>query len=701
MAPISGVLTGICVSYFVPAAVEWFSMIPFLVLLFWMAETKPGARRALGIGFSYFYPYYLTVWYWFLTMYPLDFTGLTPSAALGAVLAAWLGLPLLQASFAMLQVPLFVLAARSRFAKPMLRPLIFGAIYIFFEWMQTLTWAGVPWGRLAIGQAYVPVFVGAASLFGSYFISFAIVAVNGYAAKAILSVIVHENKKATVSLALAASVFAVNLCLGAVVSILRADDSAEDAVDVAVLQGNISSTDKWKDNSFDNVASVYKRLTDDAAEDGAEIVVWTETVVPYVTNEYPHMLRFFENLASANDVTMFVTSFWQVGEGEDVDVYNAVVTVSPESGVNTENVYRKQRLVPFGEFVPYENLVKKLFPPLAGLDMFDSSVSTGDGAYVALTEHGKVGNLICFDSIYEDYALAAVRDGAELITISTNDSWFGQSAALFQHTGQAVLRAVETDRYVARAANTGYTCIIAPSGEIASAMPIDREGYVTETVYMRSTVTLYSIVGNVIVWIAAALTAVLCFDSLIILLKKKNKRIVYSVRAAVETDMDALVRIYDDGRRSIASLGIDQWQDGYPSRDVIEADVAQGALYVAEDKGRLAAAAVLLPPPDPDYAVIDGAWLTKTENYAVVHRIASSADYLGKGASSALLCELMKLVKADGRESVRMDTHRGNTVMQGFLGRHGFERCGLITLSHGDGDRVRVAYEKVFSETSK
>lgn len=700
MAPISGVLTGICVSYFVPAAVEWFSMVPFLVLLFWLTDGKMSVRRVLGVGLSYFYPYYLTVWYWFLTMYPLDFTGLTPSAALAAVLAAWLGLPLLQASFAMLQVPVFVLASKSRLAKKTLYPVIFGCIYIFFEWMQTLTWAGVPWGRLAIGQAYAPVFVGSASLFGSYFVSFVIVTVNGYAALAILCVFARENKGAILSLGLAATVFAVNLCLGAAVSLLRADDVDENAVDVAVLQGNISSTDKWKDNSFDNVTSVYKRLTDSAAEEGADIVVWTETAVPYVTNEYPHMLRFFENLASANDVTMFVTSFWSVTDGKEEDIYNAVINVSPETGVDGETVYRKQRLVPFGEFVPYEELVKAVFPPLAGLDMFDSSVSTGDGAYVADTEHGKVGNLICFDSIYEEYALAAVRDEAELITISTNDSWFGQSAALFQHTGQAVLRAVETDRYVARAANTGYTCIISPSGEILSAMPIDKEGYVSETVYMRSTVTLYSVIGNAVVWIAAGFMLILCAHGAVSALKKK-KRIAYSVRVATETDLDALVKIYEDGRRSIASLGIDQWQDGYPSHDVIEADVARGALYVACDDEELASAAVLLPPPEPDYDVIDGGWLTETENYAVIHRIASDADYRGKGASSALLDALVKIAENDGRLSVRMDTHRGNTVMQGFLERHGFEKCGLIALSHGDGDRVRVAYERRIPKTSK
>ncbi len=691
--PISGVLTGICVSYFLPEAVEWASLVPFLMLVFSLAAKGTPPRGTL-IGFLYFYPYYLTVWYWFLTMYPLDFTGMSRGAALAAILAAWLGLPLLQALFAMLQVPVFFLASRSRFAIKSLYPVIYGAIYVFFEWMQTLTWAGVPWGRLAIGQAYVPVFVNSASLFGSYFVSFVIVSVNGYLALAILSAEKREMRRTLVSLGLAAAIFAVNLTLGGAVMLTREADDAERAVTVGALQGNISSKDKWKDNSTESALDVYEKLTESAAADGAEMIVWTESALPYKLNTSLELLYALEDLSSECNVTLFATGFWSAYGEDGADRYNAVVNVSPETGVDRETVYRKQRLVPFGEFVPFKPLVEVVFPPLAGLSMFGNNVGEGDGAYVADTAHGKVGNLICFDSIYEEYSLAAVRDGAELITISTNDSWFGQSAALFQHTGQGILRAIETDRYIVRAANTGYTCVIAPSGELIDSMPIDTRGYVVSEVYMRSTVTLYSVIGNLFVWIAAAVMLFFALDGIRAgIINKRKKKVAFSLRPATEADTDALVKVYADGREAIASLGIDQWQDGYPSREVIENDIRLGATYVAVCGDVIASAAVLLPPPEPDYAVIDGEWRSDTENYAVIHRIASSADYRGRGASSFLLRELMGIAKADGRDSVRMDTHRGNTVMQGFLAHHGFEYCGLITLSHGDGDKARMAYE--------
>lgn len=705
--PLSAVVTGLVVSYFVPAAFQWVSMVPFMFVLLSFAEKagKVRVKRAYGLGFLYFYPYYLVVWYWFLTMYPLDFTGLSKGAALVAVLFAWLGLPLLQAVFAAWQVPLFLLASGSRLFKwgrsKLLAPVVYGLIYVVFEWAQTLTWAGVPWGRLAIGQAFSPVFLGAASLFGSYFITFVIVTVNGYIASALLSR-KDSTELSSVSLGLAAAIFAVNLSTGAIINVCREADDAERRVSVGVLQGNVSSVDKWADDGFYNLTNIYGRLTTAAAEDGADIVLWTETSLPYVLNEYSFLENFVSNAADVNDVTLLATGFWKLQtESGEYGEYNAVMTVSPEGEIDKENIYCKRRLVPFGEFVPYENLVKTLVPPLASLAMFESAVATGDSARVQNTEYGMVGALVCFDSIYEDFAREAVNDGAELLTVSTNDSWFGESAALYQHTAQAVLRAIETDRYVARAGNTGYSCIISPSGEVMQVLPINTEGYFVADVYMRDTVTLYSIIGNAFVLLAAIVVAVLLADLFIYnKMKKKNaapKTVFYVVKQLGEAELDAAVSVYDDGRRAIGELGIDQWQDGYPSRDVTESDIESGMLWAVCDKlnGKISAVAVVMPAPDHDYDVIDGEWLSEDGGYVAVHRVATAEAYRGCGAAGYLFERIEQMAKEAGAVSLRVDTHRGNNVMQKFLEKRGFSRCGKITLSHGDGDRVRLAYEKL------
>ena len=100
-----------------------------------------------------------------------------------------------------------------------------------------------------------------------------------------------------------------------------------------------------------------------------------------------------------------------------------------------------------------------------------------------------------------------MRDGAQLLCISTNDSWFGDSAALYQHNAQAILRSIETGRYTVRAANTGVSSIITNKGEIVDMMPPLTRGYALGTVEFIRKNTLYTNVGNILVYISIAFTA--------------------------------------------------------------------------------------------------------------------------------------------------------------------------------------------------
>ena len=150
----------------------------------------------------------------------------------------------------------------------------------------------------------------------------------------------------------------------------------------------------------------------------------------------------------------------------------------------------------------------------------------GEGAQLMNVSGLNVGSLICFDSIYEGLTLESVREGADVIFLSTNDSWFTDSAALDMHNSQARLRAVESGRYIVRAANTGISSIITPKGEIVERLGALEEGYIMGDVYARDSRTLYSYIGNIFIYIL-----IVCFLSLIIyeqiilnkILKKSKK----------------------------------------------------------------------------------------------------------------------------------------------------------------------------------
>jgi len=202
-----------------------------------------------------------------------------------------------------------------------------------------------------------------------------------------------------------------------------------------------------------------------------------------------------EVMAEITDSTLITGVFTK---NEDGMSENSVVAVTPEKGIMPEK-YVKRHLVPFGEYVPLRDIVSVIFPPLSDIAMLSTDLAEGDEAILLETEYGKVAPLICFDSIYENLSLESVRAGGELITLSTNDSWFLDSAGVWEHNRHAVLRSVECGRYTVRSANTGVSSIISPLGEICDVLPPLETGYVTADVYMISDKTPYTIIGNAFV----------------------------------------------------------------------------------------------------------------------------------------------------------------------------------------------------------
>lgn len=158
-------------------------------------------------------------------------------------------------------------------------------------------------------------------------------------------------------------------------------------------------------------------------------------------------------------------------------------------------------------------------------------------------------------------------------------------------------------------------------------------------------------------------------------------------------EVDEITQIVSDARSRIGRLGIDQWQYGYPSRDVIVEDIRRGRSYVAhDDDGSLCAVFTVIDDGEPVYDTIyDGAWITEGNNYLAVHRIAVSSKKLRRGVASSAMKFVEDMARAQGRESVRIDTHQGNAPMRAMLEHNGYVHCGSVYLETGEH---RVAYEK-------
>jgi GNAT superfamily N-acetyltransferase len=163
-----------------------------------------------------------------------------------------------------------------------------------------------------------------------------------------------------------------------------------------------------------------------------------------------------------------------------------------------------------------------------------------------------------------------------------------------------------------------------------------------------------------------------------------------TIRLSHPNDLPALMDIFNEARSTIAQLGIDQWQDGYPSQGIIAEDIAQRRSYAVELEGTVRGTFVLVEA-EPDYDTIyEGQW--RDSAYLAVHRVAVSVASRGTGVAAAIMEYAAVQAKSLGRTSLRIDTHKGNLPMRRMLEKQGFEYRGVIYLADG---AHRVAYEKI------
>ncbi len=513
---LSAVVTALTLVFEIMSVLAFVSLVPLVLVLIKRCENNKRPFSSYGISFLWSLCFYIVIYHWFWYLWPMDFLGVEKPMALLITLFCWIGLSLLQAIGTAFIGPLFCLAYKKGGLK--MTPFVFAAAWTMLEYMQSLTWMGVPWARLALSQTAFPAAVQTASLFGSLFVSMLIALVNGIFALAAKHFAIEKKAMLRFS-ALALAVIIFNLGYGFAAIGINDEKSGEE-VKINIIQGNIASGDKWADNSNNNSLAVYEELTLEAHEKAqADIVLWPETVLTNYAKDNTYFRNRILALAKKTDSMIFVGTL-DASENEE---YNAVIAFFPDGTVE-ETGYKKQHLVPFGEYMPMRNILETLLPFMTELNMLEYDLTAGTDSEILDTEYGKVGRLICFDSIYPELSRESVADGAEYILLSTNDSWYRDSASAYQHNAHALLRAVENRRYIARAASTGISSVITSDGKVTETVAPLTEGVITASIYRNADRTLYSYVGDIIVLPCAGLIAFLIISDLINRRKRMSDR---------------------------------------------------------------------------------------------------------------------------------------------------------------------------------
>ena len=235
---------------------------------------------------------------------------------------------------------------------------------------------------------------------------------------------------------------------------------------VAAMQGNIEQSMKWDPDQVNAQLALYRDMTFTARR--TDLVIWPETAVPILLDQATGYLDMMGRFASERHSALITgVPIRQESNGER-RFYNGI-TVTGDG----EGTYLKQKLVPFGEYVPLQDILRGL---ISFFDLPMSDFARGPADQTLLNAKGNsIATFICYEVVYPEFA-AGMAAGSDLLLTISNDTWFGTSIGPLQHLQMAQMRALEAGRWMIRATNNGVTALIDPHGQITQQIPQFKQG---------------------------------------------------------------------------------------------------------------------------------------------------------------------------------------------------------------------------------
>jgi apolipoprotein N-acyltransferase len=390
------------------------------------------------------------------------------------------------------------ICARWRFTSPLF-PWLAASLWILLEWSQSWILTGFPWYLLGYSQYLNRPIVQLASVTGVYGISFLLVLVNATLAQ----LLVHRRPLVHAPLPLLALVATLLFGYAHLASFPAA--STEENRTIGIVQGNIGQDKKWNVDRNAWTTQHYSNLARSLAAQKPDLIVFPETALPYRFNSPARAAQYKQtiDLARQLDVPLLVGSLQSTYEFEQEKLYNRAYLIETDGHIRSWA--DKVHLVPFGEYLP----LPFFFQYLEGLVEESGIFAPGKRHQVLTLPESTLtfGIFICYESIFPEITRILAQQGASFLINTTNDAWFGHTAAPYQHFAMVVLRAVETGLPILRAANTGISGLIGPSGKIIKTTDIFETAAFVVEVAPRLSTTLYVRYGDVALVLSALFLA--------------------------------------------------------------------------------------------------------------------------------------------------------------------------------------------------
>lgn len=516
-ALLSGVLLFLSFPKIDAYLLAWFALVPLLIFLY-DKDRNVAFKAGLLFGFVYFFS---TTFWIYHALYVYGDIHFVLSILIVVLLNLYLSL-----------YPALFSLFYCSFIKKTALPALFVApvLWTTLEFIRSYALTGFPWASLGYSQYKFLPFIQIADITGIYGISFLLMAINGAIAdiflikKRIVVRPLYPLMPTVVGFIVLFTVFIATFSYG----FYRLHQERDGAnIRAAVVQGNIKQDIKWDIEQRYNIINIYKELTLKASKRKPDIIIWPETAVPFVFGRDEMFTNELINFQKPLD------SYLLFGSIKEQRIKSKEKrTKNKEQGSFTNSAllldkngkaifrYDKIRLVPFGEYVPFRNIL--FFVDTLGDRAGD--YIPGDRYAKATTPFGSFGTPICYEIIFPGLVRKFYTEGGDFIVTITNDAWFGETHGPYQHFGKAVFRAIENRKPVIRAANSGISGFIDSNGRLIDKTQLFERTFLTKDIKTDRTLSIYTKYGDIFSFLYIVCFIFLLFYKKAIAYKGRHKK---------------------------------------------------------------------------------------------------------------------------------------------------------------------------------